>query len=93
MSEATAYGVRGSARVLDLGDDAACAATVAEVVADFGGLHTLVHAAGPHVPMEHLSTVAPAGWRRSSTPTPRRSSGSSLRRCPRCGSRPVRWSR
>ncbi len=26
---------------------------------EYGGLHTLVHAAGPHVPMVHLSQVAP----------------------------------
>jgi 3-oxoacyl-[acyl-carrier protein] reductase len=33
---------------------------VSDVVATYGGLHTLVHAAGPHVPMKHLSAVAPA---------------------------------
>jgi 3-oxoacyl-[acyl-carrier protein] reductase len=36
------------------------AAVVAAVVADHGGLHTLVYAAGPHVPMTHLSNVEPA---------------------------------
>ena len=30
------------------------------MVAAYGGLHTLVHAAGPHVPMKHLSAVDPA---------------------------------
>jgi 3-oxoacyl-[acyl-carrier protein] reductase len=44
---------------LDLTDAARCAQVVEEVVADFGGLHTLVHAAGPHVPMLHLSRVTP----------------------------------
>ena len=29
------------------------------VVEEYGGLHTLVYAAGPHVPMVHLSNVAP----------------------------------
>lgn len=60
ISEATAYGVRGDARVLDTADAGACAALVADVVATYGGLHTLVHAAGPHVPMRHLSKVDPA---------------------------------
>lgn len=60
VAEATAYGVRGEAIALDLGDDAACAAAVEQVVASYGGLHTLVYAAGPPVPMRHLSKVAPA---------------------------------
>jgi NAD(P)-dependent dehydrogenase (short-subunit alcohol dehydrogenase family) len=33
---------------------------VEAVVAAHGGLHTLVYAAGPHVPMTHLSNVEPA---------------------------------
>ncbi|WP_395657371.1 SDR family NAD(P)-dependent oxidoreductase [Nocardioides sp.] len=36
------------------------AARVVEAAAAHGGIHTLVHAAGPDVPMVHLSTVAPA---------------------------------
>lgn len=60
VAEATAHGVRGAAVAMDLGDDAECAAAVAQVVASCGGLHTLVYAAGPHVPMLHLSKVAPA---------------------------------
>jgi NAD(P)-dependent dehydrogenase (short-subunit alcohol dehydrogenase family) len=60
VAEATAYGVRGEAIAMDLRDDAACAATVEQVVEAYGGLHTLVYAAGPHVPMVHLSRVAPA---------------------------------
>ncbi|HEY0903122.1 MAG TPA: SDR family oxidoreductase [Marmoricola sp.] len=60
VAEATAYGVRGSVLEMDLRDDASCAAGIAEVVATHGGLHTLVYAAGPHVPMRHLSTVSPA---------------------------------
>ena len=52
-----------SAYALDLGavsgaDDAG--AVVAQVVETYGGLHTLVYAAGPHIPMAHLSTVSPA---------------------------------
>jgi NAD(P)-dependent dehydrogenase (short-subunit alcohol dehydrogenase family) len=60
VDEATAYGVRGEALAMDLGDDEACAAAVEQVVGSYGGLHTLVYAAGPHVPMRHLSKVAPA---------------------------------
>jgi NAD(P)-dependent dehydrogenase (short-subunit alcohol dehydrogenase family) len=48
---------------LDLGDAEACASTVAAVVADFAGIHTVVYAAGPHVPMVHLSKVTPAQFR------------------------------
>jgi 3-oxoacyl-[acyl-carrier protein] reductase len=46
---------RASAVRADLTDPAACAALVARA----GEVHTLVHAAGPHVPMRHLSRVEP----------------------------------
>jgi 3-oxoacyl-[acyl-carrier protein] reductase len=49
---------------LDLGDADACRTTIADVVRDFGGVHTLVYAAGPHVPMLHLSRVTPEQYRR-----------------------------
>ena len=45
---------------LDLADAERTATVTAEVAAEFGGIHTLVYAAGPHVPMVHLSRVAPA---------------------------------
>lgn len=45
---------------LDLGDLARVPDVVEQVVRDGGGLHTVVHAAGPHVPMLHLSRVTPA---------------------------------
>ncbi len=38
------------------------AALLAEIAQTYGGLHTLVHAAGPHVPMVHLSRVSPADF-------------------------------
>ncbi|MBC9734818.1 SDR family NAD(P)-dependent oxidoreductase [Nocardioides marmotae] len=63
LAAVRAHGVRADAHRLDLaGPDGldAAAALVDEVAADHGGLHTLVHAAGPHVPMTHLSAVAPA---------------------------------
>lgn len=59
VSEAAAYGARGDARMLDTLDTEACRALVDDVVATYGGLHTLVYAAGPHVPMRHLSKVGP----------------------------------
>lgn len=48
---------------LDLTEEEAVAAAVSETAAAFGGLHTLVHAAGPHVPMVHLSRVTPSRFR------------------------------
>jgi len=60
IDDATAYGVRGGIVAMDLRDDASCASAVEQVVTSYGGLHTLVYAAGPHVPMRHLSRVVPA---------------------------------
>lgn len=50
--EARAYGVHATTAHLDLGSDCS------EVIAPLE-LHTVVYAAGPHVPMVHLSTVGP----------------------------------
>jgi 3-oxoacyl-[acyl-carrier protein] reductase len=52
-------GTTARAYRLDLRDPEACAKVVDAAAADFGGLHTLVYAAGPHVPMVHLSRVTP----------------------------------
>lgn len=57
VEEAVAVGVRARAVALDL---AAPAVEVEQAVAAIGVLHTLVYAAGPHVPMRHLSTVPAA---------------------------------
>lgn len=51
--------VEHASYALDLRVPAEAARVVEAVVADHGGLHTLVHAAGPHVPMRHLSSVPP----------------------------------
>lgn len=48
-----------SAQALDLTDAGAVNAYVTGLTGAHGGIHTVVHAAGPHVPMVHLSTVAP----------------------------------
>ena len=47
----------------DLTDDEAVAAAVAELVGAAGGLHTLVYAAGPHVPQMHMSRAKPSVMR------------------------------
>lgn len=52
--------VDAAAYPLDLRSAAGAADVVEAVVRDHGALHTLVYAAGPHVPMQHLSAVAPA---------------------------------
>ena len=49
---------------LDLTDTAAVRGLLDEVAETDGGIHTLVHAAGPHVPMRHLSRVDPDLMRR-----------------------------
>ncbi len=55
-------GVRSSAHALDVTSADDCASVLAEVADAYGGLHTLVYAAGPHVPMVHLSNVSPADF-------------------------------
>ena len=55
-------GVRSSAHALDVTSAKQCAALLADVNDTYGGLHTLVYAAGPHVPMVHLSKVSPADF-------------------------------
>ncbi|MGW4980861.1 SDR family NAD(P)-dependent oxidoreductase [Streptomyces mirabilis] len=62
-AEVKAYGRQVLAVRLDLGDERATAEAVAEASDAFGGLHTLVYAAGPHVPMVHLSKVTPSQYR------------------------------
>jgi 3-oxoacyl-[acyl-carrier protein] reductase len=48
---------------LELGDADACRDAMTTIAGDFGGIHTLVYAAGPHVPMVHLSRVTPEQFR------------------------------
>ncbi|MFI7361300.1 SDR family NAD(P)-dependent oxidoreductase [Streptomyces sp. NPDC050149] len=60
--EVKACGRTVTAIALDLTDDEATARAV-RAAGDSGGLHTLVYAAGPHVPMTHLSKVTPARYR------------------------------
>ncbi|MFJ5306488.1 SDR family NAD(P)-dependent oxidoreductase [Streptomyces sp. NPDC088350] len=58
--EVTKLGRQVRSMRLDLTDEAATAEAVSEVD---GGIHTLVYAAGPHVPMRHLSKVTPSEYR------------------------------
>ncbi|HEY8534214.1 MAG TPA: SDR family oxidoreductase [Micromonospora sp.] len=54
---------RAAAWQLDLADPEATASVVTQAAERFGGLHTVVYASGPHVPMVHLSRVEPATFR------------------------------
>ncbi|MEV0296001.1 SDR family oxidoreductase [Nocardia sp. NPDC050710] len=63
LDKAQALGRTARRWQLDLSDAAQAADVVELVAADLGGIHTLVYAAGPHVPMVHLSRVAPADLR------------------------------
>ena len=60
VSAAREWGVRATSYSLDVTDDQAAAEVVDTASREHGGLHTVVYAAGPHVPMAHLSSVAPA---------------------------------
>ncbi len=61
-AEVAKLGARSSAHALDVTSAADCASVLAEVAQTYGGVHTLVYASGPHVPMVHLSRVSPADF-------------------------------
>ncbi len=63
VADVEAQGRGALARPVDLVDADAAASFVAEVIERFGGVHTLVHAAGPHIPQLHLSKVSPAQYK------------------------------
>lgn len=62
-SDVKGHGQQTLALRLDLSDESATAKAVADAAETFGGIHTLVYAAGPHVPMVHLSRVTPSQYR------------------------------
>jgi NAD(P)-dependent dehydrogenase (short-subunit alcohol dehydrogenase family) len=63
VDRVTAHGARARAFGADLTDEQA-ALSLGEAVAEWaGGIHTVVHAAGPHVSQTHLSKVEPALFR------------------------------
>lgn len=57
-------GPAATAHRLDVTDADAVAALFAHLLERHGAIHTVVHAAGPHVPMVHLSRVTPAEFAR-----------------------------
>lgn len=63
VAEVQGEGRRARAWQLDLVDAEATRDTIAEIAEQFGGIHTLVHAAGPQVRQIHLSRVDPAEFR------------------------------
>src|SRR5262245_37589585 len=64
VAELTATGgAKARADAVDLTDAEATARYIDQVTEAFGGIHTVVHAAGPHIPMVHLSKVPPAQFR------------------------------
>jgi NAD(P)-dependent dehydrogenase (short-subunit alcohol dehydrogenase family) len=63
VAEVKKHGRQVHALRLDLSDEDATATAVTEVAETFGGIHTVVYAAGPHVPMRHLSKVSPSEYR------------------------------
>ena len=63
LAELAAFEVRAMAVPADLVDESVAASVVDLAVAEFGGIHTLVHAAGPHVTQMHLSRVEPSAYR------------------------------
>ncbi|NEB78319.1 SDR family oxidoreductase [Streptomyces sp. SID14478] len=62
-AELAAEGAQVHSVRADLTDEAEAAAAVQNAADRFDALHTLVYAAGPHVPMTHLSQVPPARYR------------------------------
>jgi 3-oxoacyl-[acyl-carrier protein] reductase len=63
VAELEAGGAEAAAWPLDVTDDAAVEKVITAVAEQFGGIHTFVHAAGPHIPQVHLSKVTPAQFR------------------------------
>ncbi len=59
-ASAAESGVLSTALQLDVTSAQDCASLLTELVETYGGLHTLIYAAGPHVPMVHLANVEPA---------------------------------
>jgi 3-oxoacyl-[acyl-carrier protein] reductase len=64
LAAVEATGRTGAAWAVDLTDAEATNAFAGEVMARFGAVHTLVHAAGLHVTQVHISRVDPDQYRR-----------------------------
>lgn len=64
VADVKELGQQALALEVDLADETVTAEAVAQSADTFGGIHTLVYAAGPHVPMIHLSRVSPSQYLR-----------------------------
>jgi len=62
-AELAEIGAESESRQLDLTDADAAVATLDAVEERFGGIHTIVYASGPFVPMVYLSRVSPQQFR------------------------------
>ena len=62
-AEIERLGRRSWLAAVDLTDDEGVATAVGELASAAVGLHTLVYAAGPHVPQMHMSRIEPAAMR------------------------------
>ena len=63
VAEIEAMGRGALALAADLTDETVASQIVSACTERFGGVHTLVHAAGPHVDQLHLSRVEPSRYR------------------------------
>ena len=59
VADAVKAGRQADAWTLDLASTEMVASFVTAAADKFGGIHTLIYASGPHVPMVHLSRVSP----------------------------------
>jgi NAD(P)-dependent dehydrogenase (short-subunit alcohol dehydrogenase family) len=64
VAEIQGSGRRAAACQLDLEDSEAARSVVTAVVEEFGGVHTLVHAAGPTINQLYMSRVEPSTYKR-----------------------------
>ncbi|OXY92834.1 SDR family NAD(P)-dependent oxidoreductase [Streptomyces diastatochromogenes] len=63
VGEVKAYGRQVTSLRVDLTEETETAGAVTGAAETHDGIHTLVYAAGPHVPMTHLSEVTPGRYR------------------------------
>ncbi len=63
IAELASVDARVTAMPADLVDESVAGSVVTTAASEFGGIHTLVHAAGPHVTQMHLSRVEPSAYR------------------------------
>jgi NAD(P)-dependent dehydrogenase (short-subunit alcohol dehydrogenase family) len=62
VGQLQAAGVKAAAYQLDLTDADATAGVLARAAGEFGGLHSVIYAAGPAFEMNFVSGIAPASW-------------------------------